>query len=56
MSAKDRLATGVAGLDALLGGGLIPGTVAVFAGATGIGKTQLGVQFAQAKTRGPRVP
>jgi len=43
-----RLATGVPGLDALLGGGLLPGTLTVVVGTTGIGKTQLGVQFAQA--------
>jgi len=43
-----RLSTGVAGLDALLGGGLIPGTLTVVVGATGIGKTQLGIQFAHA--------
>jgi KaiC/GvpD/RAD55 family RecA-like ATPase len=43
-----RLSTGVAGLDAMLGGGLLPGTLSVVVGATGSGKTQLGVQFAQA--------
>jgi KaiC/GvpD/RAD55 family RecA-like ATPase len=43
-----RQSTGVPGLDALLGGGLIPGTLTVVVGATGIGKTQLGVQYAQA--------
>src|SRR5439155_14947458 len=43
-----RQSTGVPGLDELLGGGLIPGTLTVVAGATGIGKTQLGLQFAQA--------
>jgi KaiC/GvpD/RAD55 family RecA-like ATPase len=43
-----RLSTGVAELDRLLGGGLIPGTLTVIAGATGIGKTQLGLQFAYA--------
>ncbi|MBM3999292.1 MAG: recombinase RecA [Planctomycetes bacterium] len=43
-----RLATGVPGLDARLGGGLIPGTLTVVVGATGIGKTQLGLQFAGA--------
>jgi hypothetical protein len=46
MAAENRLSTGVPGLDALLGGGLIPGTLTVVCGATGIGKTQLGVQFA----------
>jgi hypothetical protein len=50
MSAADlaRLSTGVSGLDELLGGGLIPGTLTVVVGATGIGKTQLGLQFANA--------
>lgn len=43
-----RLSTGVERLDALLGGGLLPGTLTVVSGATGIGKTQLGVQFARA--------
>ena len=43
-----RLSSGVPGLDDLLGGGLIPGTLAVVVGATGIGKTQLGLQFAHA--------
>ncbi len=32
----------------MLGGGLLPGTLTVVVGATGIGKTQLGLQFAQA--------
>ena len=43
-----RISTGVSGLDQLLGGGLIPGTLTVVVGATGIGKTQLGIQFADA--------
>jgi KaiC/GvpD/RAD55 family RecA-like ATPase len=43
-----RLSTGVPGLDELLGGGLIPGTLTAVVGATGIGKTQLGIQFARA--------
>ena len=38
---------GVHGLDALLGGGLLPGTLTVVAGATGVGKTQLGLQWAE---------
>jgi KaiC/GvpD/RAD55 family RecA-like ATPase len=46
-----RLSTGVPGLDDLLGGGLVPGTLCVVAGATGIGKTQLGLQFAAAGRR-----
>jgi KaiC/GvpD/RAD55 family RecA-like ATPase len=43
-----RISTGISKLDTLLGGGLLPGTLTVVAGATGIGKTQLGVQFAHA--------
>lgn len=43
-----RHRTGVPGLDAHLGGGLLPGTLTVVVGATGIGKTQLGLQFAAA--------
>src|SRR5436190_20850618 len=47
-AAINRQATGVPGLDELLGGGLMPGTLTVVVGATGIGKTQLGLQFAHA--------
>ena len=43
-----RHSTGIPALDELLGGGLIPGTLTVVVGATGIGKTQLGLQFANA--------
>ena len=43
-----RLSTGIDQLDLLLGGGLLPGTLTVVVGSTGIGKTQLGLQFAQA--------
>ncbi|MDR3109542.1 MAG: recombinase RecA [Planctomycetaceae bacterium] len=43
-----RLSTGVPGLDAKLGGGLIPGTMTVVVGSSGIGKTQFGIQFARA--------
>lgn len=42
----ERLETGISELDAMLGGGLLPGTLTVVMGATGIGKTQLGLQFA----------
>ncbi|MGI9474088.1 MAG: RAD55 family ATPase [Rubripirellula sp.] len=41
-----RLRTGIAELDERLGGGLLPGTLTVVMGATGIGKTQLGLTFA----------
>jgi KaiC/GvpD/RAD55 family RecA-like ATPase len=56
MPANDRLSTGIPKLDSLLGGGLLPGTLAVVAGATGIGKTQLGLHFANrgAKQEGER--
>ena len=46
--AAARQTTGVPGLDKLLGGGLIPGTLSVIIGATGIGKTQMGVHYAHA--------
>jgi RecA/RadA recombinase len=42
----DRVSTGIARLDDMLGGGLLPGTLAVIYGATGIGKTHLGLTFA----------
>ncbi len=51
MASVPRLSTGVPGFDKLLGGGLLPGTLTVVAGATGIGKTQLGLQFAHAGRR-----
>ncbi len=40
------VSTGVPRLDEMLGGGLVPGTLTVLLGATGIGKTQLGLLFA----------
>ncbi len=45
---KNRQSTGIEKLDDLLGGGLLPGTLTVIGGATGIGKTQLGLQYANA--------
>src|SRR5262245_27996395 len=47
MADSSRLQTGIPALDQLLGGGLLPGTLTVVAGATGIGKTQLGLHFSQ---------
>jgi KaiC/GvpD/RAD55 family RecA-like ATPase len=41
-----RVSTGISKLDDMLGGGLLPGTLAVVYGATGIGKTHLGLTFA----------
>jgi hypothetical protein len=43
-----RQVFGMEELDRELGGGLIPGTLTVLAGATGVGKTQLGLQWANA--------
>ena len=51
MSDYPRLSTGIEGFDELLGGGLLPGTLTVAVGSTGIGKTQLGLQFAHAGRR-----
>lgn len=48
MMSEARLSTGIPALDNLLGGGLLPGTLTVVAGATGIGKTQLGLHFSHA--------
>jgi RecA/RadA recombinase len=41
-----RVSTGLPRLDDMLGGGLLSGTLAVVYGATGIGKTHLGLTFA----------
>jgi KaiC/GvpD/RAD55 family RecA-like ATPase len=43
-----RLSTGVPGLDEKLGGGLLPDTMTVLVGSSGIGKTQFGLQFLHA--------
>ena len=48
MTDQSRQSTGIPALDELLGGGLIPGTLTVVVGATGMGKTQLGIQYAHA--------
>jgi len=48
MTQTFRHSTGIHGLDAKLGGGLLPGTMTVLIGSTGIGKTQFGLQYAQA--------
>jgi circadian clock protein KaiC len=47
MTAKrlPRMATGVAGLDTMLKGGVIAGSVGLLRGAAGTGKTTLGLQF-----------
>lgn len=46
-----RLSTGLPPLDDLLAGGLLPGRTTVVLGATGIGKSQLGIHFAEAGRR-----
>jgi len=48
MPETNRQSTGIAELDQMLGGGLLPGTLTVVLGATGIGKTQLGLQYIHA--------
>jgi circadian clock protein KaiC len=40
-----RVSTGIAGLDEMLGGGLLPGTCVLLRGAPGTGKTTLGMQY-----------
>ena len=42
----ERVRFGIGKLDQMLGGGLLPGTLTVVYGATGIGKTHLGLTFA----------
>jgi circadian clock protein KaiC len=44
-SLKDRVPTGVPGLDELLGGGLPRGSATIVEGGTGTGKTLLGLHF-----------
>lgn len=46
-----RQSFGIPELDQLLGGGLLPGTLTVIAGATGAGKTQLGLKWAHQGAR-----
>ncbi|MEM8736236.1 MAG: ATPase domain-containing protein [Planctomycetota bacterium] len=42
---SNRLKTNIPGLDDALGGGLLPGTLTMVIGATGVGKTQLAMHF-----------
>ena len=44
-SPDERIATGIAGLDRVLGGGLVPGSVTLLAGEPGIGKSTLVLQL-----------
>ena len=43
---EDRIPTGSPGVDRVLGGGLVPGSVVLLAGAPGIGKSTLLLQLA----------
>lgn len=43
--AKEKIRTGVPGLDDMLDGGLIPGRAYIVSGASGTGKTTLAMQF-----------
>jgi KaiC/GvpD/RAD55 family RecA-like ATPase len=43
-----RLSSGIAALDTALGGGFLPSSLTMIIGATGVGKTQLGMHFSQA--------
>jgi KaiC/GvpD/RAD55 family RecA-like ATPase len=54
--AYPRQGFGIEELDRLLGGGLLPGTLTVVAGATGAGKTQLGLRWAEDGRRGEGRP
>lgn len=40
-----RISTGVPGLDAMLGGGLFAGSIAIVKGAPGTGKSSFGIQY-----------
>jgi KaiC/GvpD/RAD55 family RecA-like ATPase len=54
--AKEKVKTGVPGLDEMLDGGLIPSRTYVVSGASGTGKTTLALQFLMEGTRrGERV-
>jgi circadian clock protein KaiC len=44
--ASERISTGIAGLDGMLGGGIWRGNTPLLAGPAGAGKTTIGLQFA----------
>jgi KaiC/GvpD/RAD55 family RecA-like ATPase len=48
MTSTERHSTGIPRLDTALGGGLLPGTLTVVMGATGVGKTQLSLSYCNA--------
>ena len=45
MPERDLVKTGIAGLDDILAGGLLRGSVVLVEGTAGTGKTTLGVEF-----------
>lgn len=45
---QNRLSSGIPALDTALGGGFLPNCLTMIIGATGVGKTQLGMHFSQA--------
>lgn len=47
----ERLESGIPGMDALIGGGLLRGSTTLLVGSTGSGKTTFGLQFAMAALR-----
>jgi DNA repair protein RadA/Sms len=51
---EDRVRTGIAGLDRILGGGLVPGSVTLLAGEPGIGKSTLLLHLVAALSRAGR--
>lgn len=52
---RDRYKIGLAQLDAVLGGGLVPGSVCLLSGAPGMGKSTLLLQIAEHIGRGHKV-
>jgi circadian clock protein KaiC len=51
----EMIASGIPGLDEMLGGGIERGTISIFSGPSGVGKTTLGMQFMkEAASRGER--
>ncbi|MDI9634021.1 MAG: KaiC domain-containing protein [Methanolinea sp.] len=46
MNGGQRVRIGIEGLDQMMGGGLIPGTICAIIGTYGTGKTTFGLQFA----------
>jgi DNA repair protein RadA/Sms len=54
--AVPRLETGIAELDRVLGGGLVPGSVVLLAGEPGVGKSTLALQLATRVSRSEAKP